>query len=129
MIARNIPLASVLSLLLATAVCQARPADQDRRWPPLTLTKGVDAQPLLAQAQRLMETLDWLGSPLPAATKTALKQAVQEKDEARAARKVQEALDPQCLLSVQINPESRVKVVQGPAMPQLIQGNWRLFLI
>ena len=129
MIARKIPPASVLSLLLTAAVCRAMPADQDRRWPPLTLTNGVDAQPLVAQAQRLVETLDWLGSPLTAATKAALKQAAQEREEAQAARKVQEALDPQCLLSVQINPESRVKVVQGSAKPQLIQGNWRLFLI
>lgn len=58
MIARQIPFGSVLSLLLTTAVCQAIPFIQDGRWTPLGLANGVEAQPLLAQAQRLTETLD-----------------------------------------------------------------------
>jgi len=115
-------------ILLASAVCRGK-AEQDRRWPPLTVVSGKDAQPLLAQAKRLVETLDWMGSPLPTKTKAALDRAAQEKDDAQAVRSVQEALDPQCLLSLRINPESRVTVVQGPAKPQLVQGDWRLFLI
>ena len=30
-----------------------------------------------------------------------------------------------CLIGVDINPESRVKAVQGPARPELVQNGWR----
>src|SRR5207248_9644257 len=50
-------------------------------------------------------------------------------DEARQVREIQEALDPYCLLMVQINPESRVKVARGPAKPELVEQGWRQFLV
>jgi len=34
---------------------------------------------------------------------------------ARAVRAIQAALDPLCLIAVDINPESRVKVAAGPS--------------
>jgi len=42
---------------------------------------------------------------------------------------IQAALDPYCLVGININPESRVKVVPGPAKPDLVQGDWRQFLV
>jgi len=50
-------------------------------------------------------------------------------DEAAATRSMQEILDPLCLVSVDINPEMRVKVAQGPADPLLVEQGWRTFLI
>ena len=38
-------------------------------------------------------------------------------------------LDPHVLAMVRINPESRVKVEQGPAKPDLVEGGTRLFLV
>jgi hypothetical protein len=104
-------------------------APQEWRWPPISLTTGVEAQPLLAATKRLTETMDWMGNPFPASVTAALTLAAQEKNEAEASAKVQQALDPLCLLSVHINPESRVKVAQRMVKPQLVQGDWRLFLI
>src|SRR5579871_1292316 len=95
----------------------------------LPLVQGVAAQPLRAQVSHLIDTLDSLNSPLPAPTRAALAQALQEPDEARQVQKIQEALDPNCLLAIQINPESRVMVAQGPARPELLQQEWRLFLV
>jgi hypothetical protein len=104
-------------------------APQEWRWPPISLTYGVEAQPLLAATKRLVEVMDWMGNPLPDSVKAALNRAAQEKNEEDASRKIQQALDPLCLLSVHINPESRVKVAQHMVKPQLVQGDWRLFLI
>ena len=42
---------------------------------------------------------------------------------------IQETLDPHCLVSVNINPEMRVKVAAGPARPALIEQGWKTFLV
>jgi hypothetical protein len=95
----------------------------------LPIERQVAAQPLRAQVSRLADTLDFLGSPLPAQTRTALAQALQEPNEAKQVEKIQATLDPNCLLAIQINPESRVMVARGPAKPELLQQEWRLFLV
>jgi len=46
-----------------------------------------------------------------------------------ATRSIQEILDPLCLVSVDINPEMRVKAAQGPADALLVEQGWRTFLI
>jgi hypothetical protein len=38
-------------------------------------------------------------------------------------------LDSQVLVIVEIQPESRVKVMQGSAPPELVQGGTRAFLV
>ena len=42
---------------------------------------------------------------------------------------IQDALAPHVLLDVTINPESRVSAVQGGAVPALVEGGSRLFLV
>lgn len=95
----------------------------------LPTVERVAAQPLLAQVRRIVEALDYLGSPLSSQTKAALNKAAQESDEAQAVKVVQDALDSYCLFSVNINPESRVKVAAGPAKPELVEQGWRQFLV
>src|SRR5262249_48204220 len=56
-------------------------------------------------------------------------QAEQRPDQAVAVREIQEALDAQCLIGITINPESRVKAVQGPVATVLVQHGWRVFLV
>lgn len=97
--------------------------------PPLAVVENVAAQPLQAQVQRVMEALEHLGSPLPDRARAALQRAAQEPDEARRVAAIQAALDPYCLLAVDINPESRVKVAPGPAKPELVEQGWRQFLV
>src|SRR5437588_12424080 len=46
--------------------------------PPLV--KGVEAQPLAAQIDRLFEAMDYLGSPVSAETKATFDKLKQEKD-------------------------------------------------
>jgi hypothetical protein len=90
---------------------------------------GVELQPLVAQVKGVTEALDYLGAPLSPAKQQALEAAMAMSDEAAATRSIQEILDPLCLVSVDINPEMRVKAAQGPADPLLVEQGWRTFLI
>lgn len=90
---------------------------------------GVDAQPLLAQARRVVEALDYLGAPLPADARKKIEDAGAAGDGAAIIKIIQDVLDPHCLYAVHINPESRVKVAAGPAKPELQEQGWRVFLL
>jgi hypothetical protein len=93
------------------------------------IVRNVEAQPLLAQADRVLAALDYLGSPVSLEVKAALNQARHESDGESAAAQLQQAMDPLCLLVVQINPESRVQLRRGAARPELVEQGWRSFLI
>src|SRR5215470_5210227 len=85
----------------------------------LEIVKGVELQPLAAQVQRLVEAMDFLGTPFNDEEKSGLRAAAGEADPAKGVTAIQKILDPHCLAGVQINPEMRVKVAQGEAQPQL----------
>jgi hypothetical protein len=111
-------------LALACLACAAASFAQS-----LPRVTGVEPQPLKAQAERLVETLDYLGEPLRPADRKTLEAALNEADAARAVAKIQDVLDRYTLLDVHINPESRVKVAQGSARPELMAKGWRTFII
>lgn len=94
-----------------------------------TSAEPVAIQPLAQQVRRLETALAYLGQPLPAADRTAFDEAIATTDPAAAVARLQEVLDRHVLAIVQINPESRVKVAQGSAAPELVQGGTRLFLV
>ena len=88
-----------LALALGLAGALAAPARaQDQKLEAVE----VEGQPLAENARRLLEALQFLGAPLPAATADAVQQAARDRD----AKKLQQLLDPQVLLVVNINPES-----------------------
>jgi hypothetical protein len=89
----------------------------------------VELQPLAAQVKRLIETLDYLGAPLSNADKQSLERASAMTDAANASRQIQDILDRYCLYEIHINPESRVKVTQANAKPELVENGWRTFLV
>src|SRR5262245_23730993 len=92
----------------------------------LPVYQNVELQPLAAQARRVAEALEQLGQPLTPGGKARLDKALGPDGSAGS---VQEALDPLCLIGVEINPESRVKAAQGPAPARLVQHGWRVFLV
>ena len=96
---------------------------------PLPIVKGFEWQPFAAQVQRLTEAADFFGSPFSPDEQRAFAAAMKETDSALASARVQEVLDAHCLFGVNINPEMRVKVVQGTARPELVEQGWRLFLV
>ena len=89
----------------------------------------VPLQPLAQQVRRLEPALAYLGQPLPAADRKAFDEAIAMSDAAAGVSRLQEVLDRYVLATVHINPESRVKVEQGAARPDLLQGGTRLFLV
>ena len=95
---------------------------------PLPVVTGVELQPLIAQVKRVTEALDYLGAPLSEKESRALEAAGALK-EAEAVEAIQTVLDAHCLVGVDINPEMRVKVAQGPAPPELVEKGWRTFLV
>src|SRR6185295_10922576 len=97
--------------------------------PSLPVVHNVELQPLIAQVKRVIEATDYLGSPVSAADKQALETAFKQSDADEAGEAIQRVLDKYCLLAVNINPESRVKVASGPAKPELIEKGWRQFLV
>jgi len=95
----------------------------------LSIVRGVELQPLIAHARRIVEATDYLGTPFSAADKQALEAAFKQTDADAAGEAIQQVLDKYCLLGVNINPESRVKVAQGPAKSELTEKGWRQFLV
>ena len=118
-------LASALLTFVLVILSSAHAAAQR----DLPLVTGVEPQPLAAQVKRLVEALDYLGSPLSSAERQALEAASSKSDTAAAIADIQNILDPHCLVGLNINPEMRVKVAQGPAQPELVERGWRTFLV
>lgn len=109
-----------LSVLVAAALSRAQ---------SMPAVEGVEFQPLASATQRLLEALDFLGAPVEAADRAALHDALVGPDHAASTAAIQTVLDRYCLAFVDVNPESRVKVAEGPAEKLLVQSGWRTFLV
>src|SRR5262245_60802532 len=89
----------------------------------------VELQPITAKVSRLIEAMEYLGAPIKQTDKEALEKAGNETDATKARRGVQDTLDKYCLFDIHINPESRVRVTQGAATPELAEKGWSVFLV
>ncbi|MSR51463.1 MAG: hypothetical protein CK551_03270 [Planctomycetaceae bacterium] len=85
----------------------------------------VEGQPLAAQAIRLVDAFEFLGSPLHKNTLEGLKKACEVRD----AAKIQQILDPLTLVNININPEARVKAARGKAEASIQQHAYTPFLV
>jgi hypothetical protein len=115
----------LFALLWASFPAEAL-GQQGKKLPQITT---VEHQPLMAQIERLIQALEFVGAPLPTEDVAQLRQLREHPDPARAVQQVQEILDRHVLFYVDINPESRVKVQLGPADPVLQEQGWRTFLV
>lgn len=80
----------------------------------------VEGQPLARNIDRLLQALEYVGTPAAPDLAKSLHEAIKDQDPLR----LQKLLDPHALALVHINPESRVKVKRGPAPAQLQQGGY-----
>ena len=119
---RNSVLAFSFVGLLFTILALPRVMAQD-----IPVIDSVEAQPFKAQANRIAQALEFLGQPLGDEEQKKLKAAVDETDDAPAVKQIQEIFDPLTIASVNINPESRVKVAVGPTKKRLVQEGWSIF--
>ncbi len=110
---------SILAAILAATLLAAASSPAVAQTPPVV---HVEGQPLAANVSRLLQALEFLGTPLQV---PELVPAIKDRDP----RKIQELLDPHVLAVVTLNPESRVKVSRGPAPARLQQAGWTPVLI
>ena len=89
----------------------------------------IPLQPLAQQVRQLEEAMNYLGQPFATAELRRIHEAIANPDEAAAVRALESILDAHVLLNVDINPESRVKVEEGAAKPDLVEAGTRLFLV
>jgi hypothetical protein len=112
----------VLSAVVLALAAAGAPAAE------LPKVTGVELQPLAAQVQRLVEALDFLGAPLPAADKAAL-QTARNAPPAKALDTIQTILDKHCLAGVHITAADKIETRLGPARAELAEQGWRVFLV
>ncbi|HXJ55917.1 MAG TPA: CehA/McbA family metallohydrolase [Verrucomicrobiae bacterium] len=91
----------------------------------LPIVSGVEWQPLAAQVQRLVQAATLIGEPFSDADRERIDAALKEQD----AAKLQAVLDGRCLFGVQLGADQSVKVMPGPAKPELVEQGWRSFLV
>src|SRR5713226_4261119 len=104
-------------------------AAQDTTHQHATAPAAIPLQPLAQQVRQLEEAMNYLGQPFGAAELRRIHDAIANPDEAAAVRALESILDAHVLLNVDINPESRVKVEEGTAKPELVEAGTRLFLV
>ncbi len=122
----TIMLIRMLLLLLLTVSSNSTVTRADESWP---MAARVERQPLLAQLQRLRDTLNHIGMPLPMETETQLTQLVENADEDSLTARVQELLDPHCLAAVSLRKDAAPAVVRREAKAELIEQGWQRYLI
>lgn len=88
-----------------------------------------DVASFLKRANQAASTIGQGNLALGVVLGERLRLAAAANSSAEIVRKVQETLEPACLLQIGINPESRVKVEAGPAELTLAQGRWRYYLV
>ncbi len=96
----------------------------------LPLVTNVEFQPLSAQVARILQSLELLGEPMEAGDAMAIRKILDAgSGGAKQVEELQKILDKHALAGININPESRVKVQQGPAAAELVEQGWRAFLV
>src|SRR5215468_9768907 len=95
-----------IAIALLAIHAGSSPADE------LPKIKNVELQPLAAQAKRVADALEFLGSPLAEAQRQALTAAAD-------CVAIQAVFDKHCLAGVRISNDKppRVETVPGPAKP------------
>jgi len=123
------PMKRMVFYLFASLLLNSCNSVQEGSPGSLVLVQDVEPQPLQAQVIRLVEALDFIGSPLHENDKELLLSLKNKIPDDSSARMIQTILDPYCLAMVEINPEARVKVIRGPAEARIVQAGWTSFIV
>ncbi len=108
--------AGIFSFALAVPFLSAGSSPAAEEVPLKLDPVAVEGQPLGANVLRLLEAIEFLGSPLPSKTADSLREAAKAGD----ARRIQEVLDPYVLLAVHLGRDGKTHTSRGPA-PAAIQ--------
>lgn len=114
------------SLLILVALVPPLPAQT------LALVDEIAWPEFREQVQDLLAGLKKLDAALPADTTKSLQALLEEKTPANprvTGREVQKLLDAHCLVSVHINPQSRVKATRGDKKAELVRDQTTYALV
>ena len=125
----NMAFSQFYALITTVLLCSVVSTVSKSRADELPLVNHVELQPFSSATQRLIEAMRYIGSPLSDQDTRYLKAAMMSEDGPRAVEEIQRILDRQCLFGVHINPEARVKVMEGAVEKTLVQQGWRTFLV
>jgi hypothetical protein len=89
----------------------------------------VEPQPLLSQALRLQEALNFLGSPLPHEDAIRLKNLQRKNLTHDVSQTIQNILDPYCIAFININSQKNLTATVSATKLKLLKSGWRSFLI
>ena len=97
-------------------------------WPTAV---AVERQPLLAQAHRLVDALERLGSPLSAAARNQLAALESVDDDAAVTRGIESILDPLCAVAVGVAKDGppAVAIRENTGALALVEQGWRTVLV
>ena len=98
---------------------------QTTAWADVPVVPEVDAQPLAANLERVVRTLEIIGQPLDEATKGAIQDAIKAGDVSA----MQKAIDSHVFVAVHVNPEVRVKASRGPAPARIRQHGYTPLIV
>jgi hypothetical protein len=117
--------AAVTSLLCLVFLSAARGQS------PLPKVEGADWASVREQSRQLLRGLRALDGALAPGIEKKFATLLDEpsKDGDRTLERLQELLDPLCLVAVSINPESRVKAARGPAPADLVRDRPTVVLL
>ncbi|MHA4843950.1 CehA/McbA family metallohydrolase [Flavitalea antarctica] len=126
----NLPYYYLLVIFLPVLACGQHDHEKAKNSnTPWEIVENVEPQPLISQALRIDQALQFLGSSLNKEDRERLMELKKKKPGPELVKEVQQILDPYCIAGVNINPEARVMIKRGAAEPVLIQGGWTSFLI
>ena len=114
-----------LLMMISLVICQSEHCQADGLPGAVPDRVSVESQPLAANVRRVVTTLKMLGAPVADTVARSLTEAIDANDSDR----IQKVLDNLVMLTVQINPEERVKVRRGPAQAVLQQFGFTPVLI
>jgi hypothetical protein len=118
------PCLSFVTLLFLS--CCAIPATAQ---PVLPIVENANWEKFQEHGGRLFEAMRDLKVDVPPLAEREFKGLATAADREEALKIIQKHLDAQCLLGININPESRVKVARGAAGPLLVKDRDVYFLI
>lgn len=117
----------VLAVLLSAAFVYRCPSISSANGLPIVSVD--DVEPFVERAHLAAQAVQRQNAGLGVLLNERLRLATAAESATDVVRHIQEALDPVCLLQIGINPESRVKVAAGPAKLELVQDQWRYYLV
>ena len=82
---------------------------------------SVEPQPLLGSIERLIEAMDYVGTPLPKSVTTQLKGLSPAGESTHVTKQVQQLLDPFCLAAVSLKAQGPPLVQPGTVKRELLE--------